>query len=406
MKAVVVGAGLAGLVTARTLHRAGWEVVVLEASDGIGGRVRTDVAEGYRLDRGMQMLCTGYPAVQRQLDLKALKLQAFDTGAVVVEDGHWHEIGYPRKDPKSLVTTLMSGVGLGSDKTRLWRLMRGDRPAQEEMTTAEYLRVGGFSERFIDLFLRGFFGSLYLDRGLSLSSRLFLADLAAMARGKVAVPRDGMQAIPDQLAAELTEIRLNAPALRLDGLAVQTGDGVVEGDVVVLAAHSPEVERLSGIPMPKEAFSATYLYFHLPYPLYGHKKVVVNGYPDGVVSCAVQISNVASSYAPQPEHLLVATILGAPDETLERLTELALEDMQRWFPWRQIGALRPLTAYQVPFGRLAMPPGMRWPKNRTDRKGLYLAGEFTEGSSIEGALRSGESAARAIFEDLDAGGSA
>ena len=98
MKVIVVGAGLAGLTAARGLQRAGWEVTVLEASDGIGGRVRTDVVDGFRLDRGFQMLYPGSPAVQRQLNLKALRLRAFDAGVIVVEGGHWNELGYPWRD--------------------------------------------------------------------------------------------------------------------------------------------------------------------------------------------------------------------------------------------------------------------------------------------------------------------
>jgi phytoene dehydrogenase-like protein len=418
MKAIVVGAGLAGLVTARTLHRAGWEVVVLEAGDGVGGRVRTDVVDGFRLDRGFQVLFTAYPAAQRQLDFKALKLRAFDSGAVVVEGRRWNEIGDPLKDPKSLVSTLLSSVALTSDKLKVFRLRRelkrrsiGDIRRSRESSTAEFLRAYGFSEQFIDLFMRGFFGGVFLDRSLSTSSRCFLFDFKMLVDGRAAVPSEGMQAIPDQIAHGLPAetIRLGTPVLRLERaqgrvVGVQTGNEGLEADVVVLAAHSPEVERLSGVAMPKKANSATCLYFHLPYPLYGHKKIVVNSNGDYFVNNAVQITNIAPSYAPAPEHLLSATILGAPDLTLEQLSELALEDMQRWFSWRGIAGLKPLAAYQIPFGQLAQPPGFRTnlPRNRTDAPGLYLAGEFTEASSINGAMISGEKAAAAILKDVGA----
>ena len=414
MKAIVVGAGLAGLIAARQLHRAGWEVVVLEASDGIGGRVRTDVVDEFLLDRGFQVLFTGSPAVRRQLDLKSLKPRRFDAGVVVVEGGRWNEIGDPFKDPKALVPSLLSTVGSPSDKLKMVRLRRqlAKRPAEdilrgEDVSAAELLRAQGFSERFLDLALRGVFGGLYLDRALDTSSRRLLLDCKALAEGAAVVPRGGMQAIPDQLAAELPleAVRLSTPALRVAtdrrAASVQTSTDALEADAVIVAAHAPEAERLSGVPLPKEAHSATCLYFHLPHPVYGNKKVVVNGYADGFVSHAVQISTVAPSYAPAPEHLLSATILGAPDMTLEQLAERALDDMQRWFPWRGIRGLRPLTAYQLPFARLAEPPGFRdaLPGNRTGRERLYLAGEYTEGSSIESAIISGEKAAQAVLED-------
>ena len=146
------------------------------------------------------------------------------------------------------------------------------------------------------------------------------------------------------------EGRVRVPGRRV--AAVQTSAESLESDAVVLAAHSPETERLSGVPLAKHAHSVTCLYYHLPYPLYGHKKVVLNGYGDGFVSHAIQISNVASSYVPAPEHLLSVTILGAPDLPREQLSSTALEDMQRWFPWRQLRSLVPFAAYQVPFARL------------------------------------------------------
>lgn len=412
MKAIVVGAGLAGLVTARTLHRAGWEITVLEAADGVGGRVRTDVVADFRLDRGFQVLFTAYPSARRQLDLKALKLQAFDSGAVIVEGRRWNEIGDPLKDPKALVPTLLSTVALTSDKVKLLKLRREvvRRPIDQfdDVPSLDYLRKYGFSERFIELFLRGFFGSVFLDRTLATSSRCLLFDFKMLAQGRAALPRHGMQAIPDQLATGLPAgaIRTETPALRLERsngrvIGVQTSGEDVEADVVVLAAHSPEVARLSGLSVPTQASATTCLYFHLPYPLYGHKKIVLNAYPDGFVSHAVQVTNVAPSYAPQPEHLLSATILGAPDLSLEELSTRALDDMQRWFPWRSIRGLKPLAAYQIPFAQLVQPPGFRagLPANRTGISGLYLAGEYTEASSSNGALVSGEKAAAAILAD-------
>jgi choline dehydrogenase-like flavoprotein len=59
---IVVGAGLAGLACAADLSRAGMLVRVLEASDAVGGRMRTDRRQGFLLDRGFQVFNTSYPA--------------------------------------------------------------------------------------------------------------------------------------------------------------------------------------------------------------------------------------------------------------------------------------------------------------------------------------------------------
>jgi phytoene dehydrogenase-like protein len=72
---IVVGAGLAGLAAARHLQDAGRTVRVLEASERVGGRVRSDRVDGFVLDRGFQVLLTSYPEARRMLDYPALRLR-------------------------------------------------------------------------------------------------------------------------------------------------------------------------------------------------------------------------------------------------------------------------------------------------------------------------------------------
>ncbi len=79
---VVVGAGLSGLACALDLCRAGRRVALLEASDGVGGRMRTDRRDGFLLDRGFQVFNTSYPQVKRRLDLRSLRLRPFTAGVV------------------------------------------------------------------------------------------------------------------------------------------------------------------------------------------------------------------------------------------------------------------------------------------------------------------------------------
>src|SRR3954454_1198613 len=116
---VVVGAGLAGLAAARHLHRGGLDVVVLEAGDDVGGRVRTDVVDGWRLDRGFQVLNTAYPAVRREVDLAALDLRELTRGALVHRDGTRHRLADPRRDPRGAIATARSPIGTRRDKVLL-----------------------------------------------------------------------------------------------------------------------------------------------------------------------------------------------------------------------------------------------------------------------------------------------
>ena len=133
---VVVGAGLAGLSCAATLHEAGAPVVVIESGDDVGGRVRTDEVDGFLLDRGFQVLLTAYPKLDRQLDVEALELELFDPGALIHTDERFWELGDPLQRPASLFPTLRTAVSRSvatpSDLIRLlalrFRLSRTDVP--------------------------------------------------------------------------------------------------------------------------------------------------------------------------------------------------------------------------------------------------------------------------------------
>ena len=108
---VVVGAGLAGLACAQRLVAAGREVIVLEASDAVGGRVRTDEIDGFRCDRGFQLINPAYPALPRVVDVDQLDLRAFGAGVVVATEAGRSVLADPRRLPRLLPATLRSPVG-------------------------------------------------------------------------------------------------------------------------------------------------------------------------------------------------------------------------------------------------------------------------------------------------------
>src|SRR5579884_3841557 len=169
---LIVGAGVAGLTCAKVLHDAGRQVLVLEAADQVGGRVRTDVhEEGYRLDRGFQVLFTSYPAASRHLNYEALKQRKFDPGAIIVKEGKRHEIADPRRDPSHAVASLVNPLIPVGDKLRVLRLISQvsglstseifsgqDQPDGQDESTEAYLRRLGFTEEgFVDNFARPFY---------------------------------------------------------------------------------------------------------------------------------------------------------------------------------------------------------------------------------------------------------
>ena len=91
----IIGGGISGLIAAKVLEEHGIYPILLEATDRVGGRVKTDIVSGYQLDHGFQVLLTAYPAAQKYLDFKALELQKFMPGATIFKNKKQVTIGDP-----------------------------------------------------------------------------------------------------------------------------------------------------------------------------------------------------------------------------------------------------------------------------------------------------------------------
>jgi phytoene dehydrogenase-like protein len=410
MKTIIVGAGLAGLTCAKVLSESGAEVAVFEASDGVGGRVRTDERDGFLLDRGFQVYFTSYPVSKRHLDHGALDFQVFDPGAIVHRGRERTVLSDPLRDPKALVPTLLSDAATFGDKLRTLEVVAktfvGAASASKEdgepdTTTLEYLRASGLSERYIDSFFRPFYGGVLLNRELTTSARVLRFTLRMLATGRTVVPASGMGQIPRQLASRLPRgaVRLNNPvdALLRDGervTGIRASGEEHEADAVVVATEAPTAGRLTGEAVPEGSVGEVCLYYETS-GLGSGKKILLNAEDGAFVNNAVEISNVSEEYAPPGRHLLYAVALTGFDLPDEALYRQGIEDIGRWYPGADF---RPLALRRIPYGQFAQPPGIheRLPENQTAMPGLVLAGEYTEDSSINGSMLSGERAAGAV----------
>ena len=422
---VVVGAGLAGLTCARMLHEQGVAVTVLEASDDVGGRVRSDRVDGFILDRGFQVLFDAYPAVLRHIDLDALRLHRFAPGALIAERGRQTVLADPTRPARlrDLLATVSTRAVTFSDKLRVARLVlslyggSGDQSTEpDRMSTMDFLRTEGFSERIIQRFFRPFFAGVFLETRLETSVAEFRFYMRMLQSGYATLPTDGMGEITQQLAAPLKRVdavRCSTPVVELlrDGgrvTGVRTADGeTIHADEVVLAVEAPVAAKLAGVPVPEGARVNTTIYFAGTQPVYEDRLVVLNTAPDGLINTAQQISNVASSYAPQGRHLLGVSIVAIPDDDDLTLAHRVMAELRQLFgrdrrALRALEGYKHLRTYRIPYAQFPQPAGIfsRLPGNNVNQPGLSIAAEWTDASSINGAMTSGERCAMLLLNEL------
>ena len=399
---VVVGAGLAGLSAAVHLHRAGRNVHLVEASDGVGGRVRTDVLDGFRLDRGFQVLLTAYPEVSRQLDLPSLDLCRFEPGAMIWLEGHGHVVADPFRRPTRLWSTLRAPAGTLADKARLLRLRqhvrRGDGAQLlrgDDVSTLVALRRRGFSDEAIGRFLRPLFAGIQLDPTLGTSNRMFDAIYRSLASGDSAVPANGMQAIPDQLAAHLPAdaVRLGSPVAEIATGRVTLGSGEqIDTDTVVVAVDGPTAHRLIGT-RPVASRPVGCVYFAADTPPPGGRHVILDGTSAGPALNVAVLSNVAPTYAPPGQHLIACA---TPADTGDQLdTDVRAQLRGWWGP--QVDGWRHLRTYRIAHGQPDQQPPFSPKRAVVVADGIFVCGDHRDTASIQGALHSGRRCADAVL---------
>jgi phytoene dehydrogenase-like protein len=407
---LVVGAGLAGLCCARTLHRAGTAVSVLEASDAVGGRVRTDRVDGFLLDRGFQILLTAYPEARAVLDYRALELRAFAPGAVVRFRGRFHRVADPMRAPFAALGGVFSPIGTLQDRIRVLKArstLRGMTDEEifrrPEVTAREAMRRWEFSKSMIERFFRPLFGGILLDLDLTASSRMFEFAFRMLALGGNALPAAGMQAIPEQIAAGLPAgaVRLGARVSRVarDGVVLESGESIA-ASAVVIATDGPGAAALTGEIHAPASRAQTVLYFDAPRSPVEGPWLVLDGESRGPVTNLAVPSAVAPGYAPSGRHLVSAVVVGDLPETDEQLVRDVRIQMHSWFG-EQVDAWRHLRTYRVLHAQPAQPVGSLEPPARPVRleSGIFVCGDHRDTASIQGAMVSGRRAAEAALAE-------
>ena len=419
VQVLIVGAGLAGLNCARRLAEDGVTSLILEASDGIGGRVRTDHLDGFLLDRGFQVFLTAYPEARRALDYEGLSLKPFYSGALVRAGGRLTKFADPFRHPLDGFLTLFSSVGTVADKLRVGKLrLKVNEGAVEELfrrpetTTLEALSAAGFSDALINGFFRPFFGGVFLETELRTSSRMLDFTFRMFSSGDAALPAEGMNAIARQLAASLPpdSVRLNSPvaAIETDALTLNSGERLT-ADALVIATEQDVAARLLGQATVSQFRGVACMYFAAEKSPVAEPILVLNGEgaAAGPVNNLCVPSLVAPSYAPPGAALISASILAdhAPEADDAKLELAVRAQLAGWFDDSTVRRWRHLRTYRIaralPEQRHVMLADGR--AGVRVRPGIYICGDHLDTASINGALRAGRLAAEAAIEDLTRG---
>lgn len=377
---IVVGAGLAGLACARVLHEKGCEVIILEKSDRVGGRVKTDVVDGFRFDHGFQVLNPAYSEIRKLNILSELELCHLPKGFEIELEGKIFLIGDPRESLNFLKGDLSFESGSLLEKLAFLTFITRkpeDRSFQESMQS---------SGKFYRQVIKGFLDGVFLTNSDHVSSLMAHELLRWFVKGKPGVPALGMGEIPKVLARGL-DIRLGCTVNKVKDGTVTTNDGDMSADFIVLATDPNTSRRL--LDKPAVTMNSSWTWYHaVPKAAATSRYLKVLRHDPFVNSVA--ISNIAPSYAPQDVTLISST-------TLHEISEVqAHEAIAR--AWRIPNSdIRYLQRYEITESLPFHGPQQALESAPQISERVFLAGDSFSIPAQQGAMRSGKLAAEKII---------
>jgi phytoene dehydrogenase-like protein len=409
---IIIGGGIAGLACARRLHTAGIPFALLEASDRIGGRIRTDRQDGYLMDRGFQVLQTAYPEARQVLDYRRLNLRPFAPGVMIRIRGRFFTIADPRRMPRYLLSSATAPFGTLRDRLRLCYLGHqvsrgplGSLFKTPEMTAMDFLQARGFSATMIERFFRPFFGGVCLDPQIRASSRVLQYVMRMFATGDAALPAEGMEAIPRQLAAGLPGewIRTGQRVRSIDdGCVILENGHVGHPRALVVATEAPAARELLGQPAAAASIPETCLYFTCHRAAWHPSFLMLNGEGEGPINNIAFPSQVSATYAPAGRSLASVVVLGNPDEDDPHLATRVKAQLVDWFG-PEADRWAHLATYRIAHALPDQSPPTIDPGHATPmvRPGLFVCGEYGRLPGTQWALLSGRRAAEAVIAYLE-----
>jgi hypothetical protein len=381
---VIIGAGLAGMSAALRLQKAGREVVVLEATERAGGRVQSDLIDGFICDRGFQLINSKYPELVALDILAKLDFRFADRAINVAIDGQSHRLGDPRKYFGSVFN---SATGSLLNKAALFKVLTG-RP-NPELSIDEYLIAAGLGKTF-ERVLRPFLRGVYLSDLSNISAPAGLEIIRTFINGKPGLPSRGVGALSGVMAKEISDLRLGVAVNSITTGVVRTSSGEIQASEIIVATDSTTAAQLLDRGSVPKLAGCTTWYHSAPTAPVPHGQLIVDGQNRGAVINTLVISNFVSEYALAGKNLISTTTdTGITESEVRRhLATLYNCDNRDW---------ELIAKYEIPAALPIGAKGISQPIQSRVRDGIYLAGDGQVTPSQNGALKSGRLAALAVL---------
>ena len=370
MSYVVIGGGLAGINAALTLQDAGESVELFEASDDLGGRVRSDYIDGYILDRGFQLINSGYSELKRLEVIKEIDFRAIDRTIDVVTPFGVSSIGDPRLHP---LMGLRSPLGSMKEKVAVLTFL-GDKPKSNLSLQDALLAsgTGNFYENLLKPFLRG----VFLDELENVDSSYGREIIKSFVLGDSGLPRAGVGALTEALGARVENVQLNA---RIDSLDQFTGKKII------LATDAITATKLLQNDTTYHSVDSVTWYHSIPSGQITTKRLRVTSASSPLVN-SIALSNVVSEYAPEGKTLISSTSLQSLND------EEALSEISKFWGV-PVSDFEQVKRYEIAGSLPRFMPGKTGIAASRVSDSVFLAGDYLTAGSQNGALLSGRLAA-------------
>ena len=400
----IIGGGISGLIAARVLEEHGLSATIIEATDRLGGRVKTDVVDGYNLDHGFQVLLTAYPATKKYLDFDALALQEFLPGSAIFKNGKQKIIGDPLRNLSLLLPTLFSGIGTVNDKLKILALNRRLKKksiqnifAEKEQTTLAYLENIGFSETIITDFFIPFFSGIFLENKLETSSRMFEFVYKMFGEGNAALPKDGIQAIPKQLFEKLKNTTC---VFNTKVKSVENGSIILESGEIIKSNFTIIATQASGLVsnLKNQATlwkSCDTLYFEVAKREIRKPLIGLIAAPNALINNIFYHTSLQTS-ATATKELLSVTVIDRQNLTNKQLVAEVQKELKELC---NIDSCTFIKQYNIP---MALPKLQdieyeMLPSETRLTEAIFLAGDTQLNGSLNAAMIAGERAALEVI---------